>query len=464
MSLQLPEIVSVGLYNAQIAHKRKSITENRKTSMFEIELPIENGGHSYIDKETQKITPNLLICAKPGQVRHTKLPFKCYYIHMIVTKGPLYDILMSIPNYITVQDSSEFARLFEQLYESHHSGIPENELLTHSLVLSLVYKLKQCTPLPATDYPIKHNHHVVIEDAIRYIRENLSSELSLALLAERANFSPIYFHNLFKTSTGQTTHEYIQQQHIAILKAELAKYIATESYIDRMGICNTIKAYLDNNDIAYYNQDTLANAVYVVVADEIEALRQCIIEYEVYVAEIAAMAPDYESILAQNTYYFIGIVQQMTTCISYVDIKPLFEKAESYYYGINVDTEEALEAAEIYAVYRDLIAYYEATAEIFIGYVTSLNAANDPSLSLVEKEDVIYVALSNAMAYASLVDEGVEGVAAAMAKYETALANYNAETEIVNSELAGATQITCATRSGYISATVLAIISKLFGN
>ena len=106
MSLQLPEIVSVGIYNAQIAHKRKSITENRKTSMFEVELPIENGGHSYIDKETQKITPNLLICAKPGQVRHTRLPFKCYYIHMIVTKGPLYDILMSIPNYMIVQDPS----------------------------------------------------------------------------------------------------------------------------------------------------------------------------------------------------------------------------------------------------------------------------------------------------------------------------------------------------------------------
>ncbi len=214
MKLQLPEIVSVGIYNAQIANKRKTITENRKTTMFEIELPIENGGQSYIDKETQKITPNLLICAKPGQVRHTKLPFKCYYIHMIVTKGPLYDTLMSIPNYMILQDPSEFARLFEQLYESHHSGIPENELLTHSLVLSLAYKLKQCTPLPVSDYPTKHNHHIVIEQAIRYIRENLSSELSLALLAERANFSPIYFHNLFKTSTGQTTHEYIQQQRI----------------------------------------------------------------------------------------------------------------------------------------------------------------------------------------------------------------------------------------------------------
>lgn len=214
MQLQLPEIVSIGIYNAEIAHKRKTVTENRKTTMFEIELPIENGGFSYIDKESQKITPNLLICAKPGQVRHTRLPFKCYYIHMIVSKGALHDALMAIPNYILLEDAAEFSRLFEQLYESHHSGIPENELLTHSLVLSLVYKLKQCTPLLASDYSVKHNHHVVIEEAIRYIRENLSSELSLALLAEQANFSPIYFHNLFKASTGQTTHEYIQQQRI----------------------------------------------------------------------------------------------------------------------------------------------------------------------------------------------------------------------------------------------------------
>ena len=71
MQLQLPEIVSIGIYNAEIAHKRKTITENRKTTMFEIELPIENGGYSYIDKDSQKITPNLLICAKPGQIRHT---------------------------------------------------------------------------------------------------------------------------------------------------------------------------------------------------------------------------------------------------------------------------------------------------------------------------------------------------------------------------------------------------------
>lgn len=214
MQLHLPEIVAVGIYNAQLHHKRKTVTENRKTTMFELELPIEEGGISYIDKESMKVTRDILICAKPGQLRHTRLPFKCYYIHMIVKNGPLYDTLMQLPNYIRPEDASVFLQMFEQLCDCYDTGIPENELLLHSLLLQLVYRLKQSAPASAFKYNSKHNHHAVIEQAIGYIKENLSSDLTLGLLAERANFSPVYFHNLFKASTGKTTHEYIEEQRI----------------------------------------------------------------------------------------------------------------------------------------------------------------------------------------------------------------------------------------------------------
>ena len=214
MRLHLPEIVTMGIYNAQLHHKKKTVTENRKTTMFELEIPIEEGGISYIDQESIKITQDILICAKPGQLRHTRLPFKCYYIHMIVTEGPLYDTLMQLPNYIRPEDPSYFLQVFQQLCDNYDTGIPENELLLHSLILQLVYQLNRSAPASAFKYNSKHNHHIVIEEAIRYIKENLSSELTLGLLAERASFSPIYFHNLFKASTGKTTHEYIEEQRI----------------------------------------------------------------------------------------------------------------------------------------------------------------------------------------------------------------------------------------------------------
>jgi hypothetical protein len=80
----LPKIVSTGIFNAQHLIKTSSLTKTRKTVMFEIELPISEGGISYIDGSSHPITENLVICAKPGQTRHSRLPFMCYFLHIIV--------------------------------------------------------------------------------------------------------------------------------------------------------------------------------------------------------------------------------------------------------------------------------------------------------------------------------------------------------------------------------------------
>ena len=93
--IDLPEIVAMGIYNSQIVFKNKSISPKRKTTMFEIELPLNNGGISYINDTSHSIAENVVICAKPGQIRHTRLPFKCYYIHMIVNEGQIFDVLSS---------------------------------------------------------------------------------------------------------------------------------------------------------------------------------------------------------------------------------------------------------------------------------------------------------------------------------------------------------------------------------
>ena len=111
----LPEIVTAGIYNSQLAAKNTKISKNRKTSMFEIELPIEEGGISYIDSNSKKITTNMIICAKPGQIRHTKFPFKCYYVHIIIHSGALYDILMNVPDFFETGKSETYKKIFTKL-------------------------------------------------------------------------------------------------------------------------------------------------------------------------------------------------------------------------------------------------------------------------------------------------------------------------------------------------------------
>ena len=209
----LPQIVSVGVFNAQLVFKNRTTSKNRKTTMFEIEIPIEDGGTSYIDNESHTVSPNVIICAKPGQIRHTRLPFKCYYIHMIVTEGELLDILTSLPNFIDAADTEQIREIFLTLCGHYQTGISTNEILLQSLVLKLVYILNQNAVRIEKSTP-KANHHKTIERTLEYIKQNLTADLTLECLANAAGFNPIYFHKLFKSSTGRTLHDYVEDQRI----------------------------------------------------------------------------------------------------------------------------------------------------------------------------------------------------------------------------------------------------------
>lgn len=254
-------------------------------------------------------------------------------------------------------------------------------------------------------------------------------------------------------------YEILQQQHIAVIEEQLAKYLATEVYIDKVGVCAVVEQYLAENDIAVYNTNMTAE-VAAAVADEIAKLEDLIIIYGVYSDELASQAIDYEAVLAQNTQYFINTINHMTTVLTYAELKPLFDKATGYYYSIDANGEEAAAAAEKYIAYREQLEAYETNGAIFIGFVNGLYEAN--LLKGVEREDAIYAILVNCAAYVDLVDEGVKGVASAMTAYENALAAYNAELDIVNSDISESAKITCAVRTGSISNIVLAIVSKIF--
>ena len=210
--LILPEIVAIGVYNAALAQKNTLTTKNRKTTMFELELPIEDGGVSFIDTESAAITKNTLICAKPGQIRHTRLPFKCYYIHVIVTEGVLYERLMRIPSYMEVRSRERYEEIFRDLCEHSAGTLYQDELLIQSRILELIHLLCEHTEYRASEG--KAQNKGMIEDAVRYIKHNLTADLSLEVMAARYAFSPIHFHTCFKKATGRTLRTFVEEQRL----------------------------------------------------------------------------------------------------------------------------------------------------------------------------------------------------------------------------------------------------------
>lgn len=220
----LPEIVSAGIFNSVVARKNINISKKRKTTMFEIELPVDNTGISYIDGHSAEVSENVLICAKPGQTRYTRFPFKCYFLHIIVKSGSLYDTLLNLPDFIEVNDRSKYRNIFKQLNKYYGTPYENDEIILQSLVLELIYNLSRDVKKQFNNQNISSNYDL-IENAVKYIKENLTNDLSLEAVSSHFNLSPIHFHNIFKVAVGSTLREYVEEQRI---KKAVNMLISTE--------------------------------------------------------------------------------------------------------------------------------------------------------------------------------------------------------------------------------------------
>jgi AraC-like DNA-binding protein len=211
--MELPKLVAAGIYDSRIAAKNVAISKNRKTTMFEFELPVECGGTSYIDANTSPIQPNRIICTKPGQIRHTRFPFKCLYVHMIVHSGALYDVLINTPDFFETDQHETYKRLLEKLIWHFNLLSEKEEIIIQSLILELIYTVSKDTTKRNSSQKSAGNS-LIIENALQFISENLKEELSLEAVARQMSVSPVYFHTLFKASVGKTLRDYVEEQRI----------------------------------------------------------------------------------------------------------------------------------------------------------------------------------------------------------------------------------------------------------
>lgn len=212
--MKLPEIVAAGIYNSQVSAKNISISKNRKTTMFEIELPVTSGGVSYINNDSMSITPDMIICAKPGNTRHTKFPFECYYVHLILEEGYLFDILSEVPYFFKTDKSELYRSLFTLIIKYYDTLTPKDEIILHSRLLELIYTVSRDAENINKKSEGKRSGAKIIENAVIYIKNNLTEDLSLKSIAKAMSISHIHFHNSFKSSVGKTVHEYVEEQRI----------------------------------------------------------------------------------------------------------------------------------------------------------------------------------------------------------------------------------------------------------
>lgn len=209
----LPEIVMIGIYDSQVVKKNTAISKERKTRTFEIELPVQDGGISHIDGKEMPITPNRMICAKPGQTRYTKFPYRCYYVHVIVRDEDLYKALTAVPNFFETDKTDAYREIFTELVNRYNNPTEEEAVMLQSLLLKLIYTLRKDVGGGSEAGKLPDNRFI-IRKAQNYISDHLTEDLCLEQVARAVSLSKIYFHNLFKKAVGKTLREYVEEQRI----------------------------------------------------------------------------------------------------------------------------------------------------------------------------------------------------------------------------------------------------------
>lgn len=213
------EIPQYGFFDSRIKFPKVIVTEPRTVVPYEIELYTEDQpGIGYINGIAIPLRKGTMICAHPGDIRYSRLHFKCLHLHLITADPVLTAALGKLPRALEVTDMSPFTDLFHKILALDLRSFPEQRLLMQSYMYQFVYLLiEECRSSDSTAY----QHRKTMLTMEEYIRSNLSEELDLNHLAARANLSPVYFHKLFSAHAGMTPAAFVLSCRMAAAKAML---------------------------------------------------------------------------------------------------------------------------------------------------------------------------------------------------------------------------------------------------
>ena len=233
-------------------------------------------------------------------------------------------------------------------------------------------------------------------------------------------------------------YELLQREHVEEISAKLSTYLLTDSYIEKLGVCTYIRNFIETEDVDVSRED-------------ISAL---MFTLSVYEKEVEAHADVYEDILNENTQYFIGIANKMLAFNDYTNLNALYTEARTYFYGMNIDSDEAKAAIEIYNECEERLNEMLYHAEAFGAYAARLRNASTRARQ--------YEYLVECYKHLEFIDPAIEGMANALSIYTESANEYNGVRVNAEVETAVTDSVACATRIFSMPASVLAVIKNIF--
>ncbi len=238
----------------------------------------------------------------------------------------------------------------------------------------------------------------------------------------------------------------LQQEHIDYIIELQTKYTETESYMEKLGICNEIKRYTESADIDFNNA-------------QVQILLQ---KNEEYLAEVDGLEESYIAQRNKRTELFVSVIKKLDVSEGYNEMKALLDEAVSYYYTMTVGATdvitdeqitEAINKYNYYIEYEKKVVESSADFEIIV-------AGLDDATTYAE----YYTVLAEVQPLLDYVSKDIEGVRAAYDKYEMAYNSYMSITSPAKAEIQETQGSVISLRTGYCVSEILAIFAELVGS
>ena len=212
-----------GIFDSEVKFPKMTISQMRPVEEYELELYADEApGQTCLNGNWYALSQGTCVVAKPGSTRRSRLPFRCYYIHLQTDDDELCSLLQDLPECFVLWQMQELLGLFNQMLTAESAATAEDRLLVNSCTLQIIRHLVLQQKTAAnikTERVSLHQKALLSVD--RYIRENRDQELSLNFLAAYCNLSPTYFHSVFTEFFQKTPAQYILACRIAAAKTGL---------------------------------------------------------------------------------------------------------------------------------------------------------------------------------------------------------------------------------------------------
>jgi AraC family transcriptional regulator len=129
-------------------------------------------------------------------------------------------------------EDARIATLIAEMHVEAKAGCPSGRLYAESLSLALLsYLTSRYTESPPASDRNGRLSPAQKQRIIRFIKDNLGTEITVRDLAETIGVSPSYFYRVFKATFGMTPHHFIMRERIAQAKMLLADSHCSVAYI-----------------------------------------------------------------------------------------------------------------------------------------------------------------------------------------------------------------------------------------